>query len=391
MADNIFEQAIEAIIKGDADKATEIAKRGIEEGMDPLEIMDKGFISGINQVGDLFESGRLFLPALIYSATAMEKATEILNAAIPEGQEPVSGKVIVATVEGDVHDIGKTIVVSLFKANGFEVMDLGRDVAIDKIIDEAEGFIFDINLAHRGESLLHPRLVDAIRYAKNKGLFTRLHTNGSLLKEDLARQIVDSGLDRLSFSFDGFNPETYESIRVGGDFDKTIANIVRFLEIKKQAGSEKPETAIEVINFDKLSGPEFAEAQENFRKRFADLPLDNFIMKELHNWAGEISKDTRKESYSVCPFPWNALVIFWDGGVFPCTQDFFGHYRVGDVNEDSLQEIWNGQSLKHLREKLAAGDLKEFDTCANCDRVWRKGLFGVPKEYLWKFLTKKMP
>jgi len=106
--------------------------------------MDKGFISGINQVGDLFESGRLFLPALIYSATAMEKATERLNAAIPEGQEPVSGKVIVATVEGDVHDIGKTIVVSLFKANGFEVMDLGRDVAIDKIIDEAEKFGADI-------------------------------------------------------------------------------------------------------------------------------------------------------------------------------------------------------------------------------------------------------
>ena len=108
--------------------------------MDPLELMDKGFIPGINQVGDLFETGRLFLPALIYSATAMEKATEIINAAIPSGQEMVSGKVIVATVEGDVHDIGKTIVVSLFKANGFEVMDLGRDVGIDKIIDEAEKF-----------------------------------------------------------------------------------------------------------------------------------------------------------------------------------------------------------------------------------------------------------
>jgi len=144
MADTIFEQAIEAILKGDADKATEIAKRGIDEGMDPLEIMDKGFIPGINHVGDLFESGKLFMPALIFSATAMEKASEILNAAIPEGQEQVSSKVIVATVEGDVHDIGKTIVASLLKANGFEVMDLGRDVAIDKIINEAEKFGADI-------------------------------------------------------------------------------------------------------------------------------------------------------------------------------------------------------------------------------------------------------
>jgi trimethylamine corrinoid protein len=140
MADTIFEAAIAAILKGDADQAVEIAKKGLDEGVDPLELMDQGFIPGINQVGDLFETGRLFLPALIYSATAMEKATEIINAAIPAEKEMVSGKVIVATVEGDVHDIGKTIVVSLFKANGFEVMDLGRDVGIDKIIDEAEKF-----------------------------------------------------------------------------------------------------------------------------------------------------------------------------------------------------------------------------------------------------------
>jgi trimethylamine corrinoid protein len=80
MADPIFEAAIAAILKGDADQATEIAKKGLDDGVDPLELMDKGFIPGINQVGDLFETGRLFLPALIYSATAMEKATEIINA-----------------------------------------------------------------------------------------------------------------------------------------------------------------------------------------------------------------------------------------------------------------------------------------------------------------------
>lgn len=140
MAENLFEEASEIILKGDAKKAVEIAKRGLEEGIDPLEFMEKGFIPGINKVGDLFETGRLFLPALVYSATAMEKATQIINAAIPSGQEMVSGKVVIGTVEGDVHDIGKTIVVSLFKANGFEVLDLGRDVPIARFIEEAEKF-----------------------------------------------------------------------------------------------------------------------------------------------------------------------------------------------------------------------------------------------------------
>jgi trimethylamine corrinoid protein len=140
MSEKIFKEAFDAIVKGDADSATDVAKKGLDQGLDPLELMDKGFIPGINEVGDLFETGRLFLPALIYSATAMEKATEILNAAIPTENAPVSVKIVVGTVEGDVHDIGKTIVVALFKANGFEVMDLGRDVPIARFIEEAEKF-----------------------------------------------------------------------------------------------------------------------------------------------------------------------------------------------------------------------------------------------------------
>ena len=138
MSAKIFKEAIEAILKGDTCRATDIARQGLDEGLNPLELMDKGFIPGINQVGDQFEAGRLFLPQLVYSANAMEKATEIINAAIPAEQATVAGKVIVGTVEGDVHDIGKTIVVALFKANGFDVVDIGRDAPIERFINEAE-------------------------------------------------------------------------------------------------------------------------------------------------------------------------------------------------------------------------------------------------------------
>jgi trimethylamine corrinoid protein len=144
MMKNLFEQAIEVILKGDADKAAELARRGLDQGLDALEFMDKGFIPAINNVGDLFEAGRVFLPGLIYSAKAMEKATEILNAAISGGNAIVAGKVVIGTIEGDVHDIGKTIVVSLFNANGFDVLDLGRDVPIGRFIEEAEKFGADI-------------------------------------------------------------------------------------------------------------------------------------------------------------------------------------------------------------------------------------------------------
>jgi len=144
MSEKTLEEAAKAIINGDAEKAADLAKRGLDEGIEPLKLLDQGFVPGINEVGDLFSKGKLFIPMLIRSATAMEKATEIINAAIPQGEEIAQGRVVLGTVQGDVHDIGKTIVVALFKANGFEVLDLGRDVPNDKIIEEAEKFGADI-------------------------------------------------------------------------------------------------------------------------------------------------------------------------------------------------------------------------------------------------------
>jgi len=140
MSEGIYESATEVIVRGDAQAAIEVAKKGLGEGVDPIELMNKGFIPGINKVGDLFGSGRLFLPELVMSANAMERVTELINESIPSDQEQAQGRVVIATVEGDVHDIGKTIVVSLLKANGFEVKDLGRDVSMAKLIEEADEF-----------------------------------------------------------------------------------------------------------------------------------------------------------------------------------------------------------------------------------------------------------
>jgi trimethylamine corrinoid protein len=144
MTSEIYEAAIEAIVNGDVALATEIAKKGLSEGIDPLELLNQGFIPGINKVGDLFDVGTLFIPELILSANAMQNAADIINAAIPENDRQVQGRFLIGTVEGDVHDIGKTIVVSLLKASGFEVKDLGRDVSTDRFIKEADDFKADI-------------------------------------------------------------------------------------------------------------------------------------------------------------------------------------------------------------------------------------------------------
>jgi trimethylamine corrinoid protein len=144
MTTEIFEQAMGSIVKGDAGLAEEAARKGLGEGIDPIELINNGFIPGINKVGELFGMGTLFLPELIQSATAMQTATDLINEAIPGNEANAGGRIIIGTVAGDVHDIGKTIVVSLFKANGFEVKDLGRDVSVEKLIEGADKFNADI-------------------------------------------------------------------------------------------------------------------------------------------------------------------------------------------------------------------------------------------------------
>jgi trimethylamine corrinoid protein len=136
----IIEEAKEYIVAQNKEKIEELSKRVIAEGGDPLELMNNAFIPGINKVGDLFGRGQLFLPELMQAADAMKVATDIVNEALAKDDSVVQekkGSVLIATVKGDVHDIGKCIVVSLMKANGMEVHDLGRDVAVDTIIEKA--------------------------------------------------------------------------------------------------------------------------------------------------------------------------------------------------------------------------------------------------------------
>jgi len=258
-----------------------------------------------------------------------------------------------------------------------------------KVVDAAARFAFDVNLHHRGESLLHPDFVEMIAYAHAAGLVTRFHTNGTLLDEDKARRLIAAGLDQFAFSFDGFDAPTYERIRVNANFEKTVGHIRRFLEIKKELGARKPVTVIELINQPGLR-ESAARSRAAFEERFAGLPLDKIFVKEPHNWAGETGEVRDRTTYAPCTFLWQALVVFWDGEVLPCTQDFFGYYPLGNVRNATLAEVWNGERMIALREKLVRGAISDLKTCGQCDRVWRKQIFGIPREYLGRALLKKL-
>ena len=142
--EDLYQEASDAIVNADRATAEDVAKRALAAGIAPGDIMQNGFVKGIQEVGDLFESGEMFLPELMMAADAMAGATEVTNAALEAGAATSKGTVVIGTVQGDVHDIGKAIVIAYLKANGYEVTDLGRDVPADTFIGRAKELSADI-------------------------------------------------------------------------------------------------------------------------------------------------------------------------------------------------------------------------------------------------------
>ncbi|CQR72772.1 Methionine synthase [Sporomusa ovata DSM 2662] len=137
--EQILKEAFDAITEYDEDRALEIAKRSLAEGLDYADILANGFGASMRNLGDLFSSGDVSLPELVVAAEVMQSVAKYYDEqALASGKKTMrQGKIVLATVEGDIHDIGKGIVASLIKSQGFQVIDLGRDVPVSKLIDVA--------------------------------------------------------------------------------------------------------------------------------------------------------------------------------------------------------------------------------------------------------------
>ncbi len=137
--EKIYQQMTESIVELNKENALALAQNAINDGMNLLDVIEKGFGEGIRRVGELWDDGEFFLPELMSGAQIMQGAIDLItphiHAAGSEFQS--SGKIVIATIEGDIHSIGKTIVGTMLRANGFEVTDLGTDVKAEKIVEEA--------------------------------------------------------------------------------------------------------------------------------------------------------------------------------------------------------------------------------------------------------------
>ena len=146
LREEIFKLAIDSILEIDEDKAVQALKEGKENGVSAVELMQEGFSKGMTELGDKFGRGDAFLPELIFASEVMKIATDAVDEELAAESREIkkAGTIVIGTVEGDVHDIGKSICVSMLKPSGFDVFDLGREVPASQFVEKAKEVNADI-------------------------------------------------------------------------------------------------------------------------------------------------------------------------------------------------------------------------------------------------------
>lgn len=270
--------------------------------------------------------------------------------------------------------------------------DLEQELKIDmsmdmfkKVIDESRKFgLPAVNLNGLGEPMLHPEIIEMIKYCKRSGVLeVMFHTNGTVMNKQLAKELIKSGLDIIIFSLDSPEKKTYEEMRIKANFDAVQKNVECFINTKKELGEIKPFVRATMVLTEKT-----VKQVEGFKKRwsgkvdsitFQDLLFgansnvgegDSKKFKGQENARIEINEKNvmefqKKENLSfVCPYLYQSLKIHPSGDVSACSPQEAP--KVGKL-EEGLANIWSGKRMETIRSKHECGKWMEIESCKRCD------------------------
>ncbi|NJC98484.1 MAG: hypothetical protein FIB03_19485 [Anaerolineae bacterium] len=197
MSDELLKAMAQSIIDGEAEVAADLAKQSISAGMDPLDSITKGYVAGVNEVGDSYACGNVFLPELVMAGEAMKAAIAVPEPELKKkgASREVLGRAVLATVEGDIHEIGKSLVGTMLTASGFEVFDLGVNVPADQIIAKAEEVNADIVGLSALLTTTMVRQKEVIEAMDKKGMRNKTHVmvGGAPVTKDWVQKIEADG------------------------------------------------------------------------------------------------------------------------------------------------------------------------------------------------------
>lgn len=252
----------------------------------------------------------------------------------------------------------------------------------NKIADEIarESPSSNLWLALMGEALLvGDKLAKMIRYAKDKGIQNiHLNTNARFMDGEMAEKLIASGVDEIIVGMDAFTKETYDRIRVSGDFNETVKNVEYLLKIRQERNLEKPVLIMQFIVMD-----ENEHEEEPFKEYWLSRAAVVKIRPKLGWGVGVEAKNLNlPDSERNFPCPWlnRTVSIHWSGKLAQCDADFEGIYSPGDIRTQTIKEVWTGE-LAQRRARHWKGDFSH-DLCKNC-KDWQAGRseFYYPETY----------
>ena len=229
-----------------------------------------------------------------------------------------------------------------------------------KIVDECEiGGTKAITFGSRGEPTIHPNFIDFLSYVEGKFMDLKIITNATKLTEELIHKIFNSNVSQVVFSIDSEKKNEYEQLRKFGKFDQVLENVKLYNEIKKTYKNVKTTTRISGV---KVLDEQDPDKFNTFWSKYAD----EVVMKPAYpRWNTYLNEPTPNFA-KPCNILWEKIYIWFDGKVNPCDADYKSNLSYGNINNNTIKEVWNSEKLLNYREKHLAGSRSEFNPCDRC-------------------------
>lgn len=255
------------------------------------------------------------------------------------------------------------------------------------MVDEFENHLMYLIFYFQGEPYINPEFLDMVAYANKKNIYTITSTNGHFLDDENSRKTIESGLDRMIISVDGTTQDTYANYRKEGKLETVLQGARNIVKWKKKLGSKTPHTIFQFL----VVKPNEHQIPDIYRLA-KEIGIDEVKLKtaQIYDYKngnplipeqGQYSRYSKQDdgTYVIknkllnhCWKLWHSCVITWDGKVVPCCFDKDASHVLGNVREDSFQNIFQGEDYKNFRQKLHQGR-DQIEICTNCTegcKVW---------------------
>ena len=259
-----------------------------------------------------------------------------------------------------------------------------------KLVDQITDTSFYVQLFFQGEPYINKELPAMISYAQSKNIYISISTNGHFVNEKNVDSVLDNAPDKLIFSVDGLDEESYQKYRVGGTFKQADSGLRALIRRKNERGLKKP-----FVEFQFIVMKQNEHQMENVRKYCNEVGVDKLVFKTMQissyeNAVNFLPSNKKFRRYSLennsfriknkiknhCFALWRTSVITWDGRVVPCCFDKDAQNEIGRVNGKAFSEIWNSTQYSEFRKKVLTSR-KSVSMCTNCTEGLKVNIFEI--------------